>query len=114
MRDDVFPDAVIHLAGNNAAIDEVVFAPVGAVADDALRPGAGHAGHLQELIETRGVEIDARFGRGRGVRTGAGLRGLIRGACNAAWERAKQSRRQNSRRCLDSHATILCYPGIET
>jgi len=66
MRNDEVLDAVVDLAGDDAAIDEIVFGVIGAKTDDACRPDTRHSRYLEELIEGRGVDIGSILRRGDG------------------------------------------------
>jgi hypothetical protein len=107
MRDDVVLDAVVYLAGDHTSIDEVVFAAIGPVTDDARCPGAGHAGNLKQFIEAGGVDVSARFGWGRILRAGLGSRGLKGKTRIAGYESADQRSRQESEKKLYPHQPIF-------
>ena len=70
MRDDAVFDAGVDSGGQDSAIEEFIFAAVGAEANDARCPGAGQAGKSQELIERCGVDIERlpNGGAGRNLR----------------------------------------------
>lgn len=73
VSDNVVLDAVVDLAGDYAAIEEIVFGAIGPEANDARGPGARHTGNFHQLVDGRGVEIDFIFGgwgspRGRSSR----------------------------------------------
>lgn len=84
MRDGAILDEVVRLAGDDAAVDEVVFGAMGPAVNDASSPDTRHARYVPQLVKTCRVDIDARVRRGSDVRAGLGLGRLISEA-GQAW-----------------------------
>ncbi len=64
---NVVADAAIDFAGQDTLIGEVLFAAVGPEADDALGPGGGHPGDLEQLLDACVIQIHLVFGIDGGV-----------------------------------------------
>jgi hypothetical protein len=107
MRDDVILDAIVYLACDNAAIDQVIFAAIGPIANNALGPSVRYARHLHELIQTCCIDIDARVRRGKCVRIALGRRRSICETCEAGRKCTTERDDEDSNGYPHSHMSIL-------
>jgi hypothetical protein len=63
MRDDGILDAVVDIARKHAAIEQILFCPVGAKANDAPGPTRRQAGNLGKFLCAGVVDVHARLRR---------------------------------------------------
>ncbi len=86
VRDNEVLDAAVDFGADDAAIDQILLTAVGPEAHDASGPRFCHAGNGQQFLQAGAVDVDALFGRQRGLvrawslRYGAG-RGDAECAC---------------------------------
>jgi hypothetical protein len=78
MRNYRIADALVHVAGNDPFIDQVLLGTVGPEANDPLCPSARHAGNLQQLLQRCMIQIHTILGVDRSamVRRRCGRRTL--------------------------------------
>ena len=63
MRDYVILDTVVDLAGDYAALQQVLLGAIGPEAHNASGPARRHAGRLQQLIHAGVIDVDALLRR---------------------------------------------------